>query len=126
MSRPSSLVRIAPRLGVLTAVVAALLGCVYGGLYFLSGVRAYVAAESEWSKAQKQAVIALHAYVDTHDPAALARFTAHLAVPRADRLARLELDNPRGDVTRARQAIIAGGSAPADAPQMVALFHHFG
>ena len=126
MRSSSSLVRIAPRLGVLAAGVVVLLGLVYGGLYFLSGVRAYVAAESEWAKAQKQAVIALHAYVDTRDPAALTRFDASLAVPRADRLARVELENPRGDVGRARRAIIAGGSARADAPQMVALFRHFG
>ncbi|TIT76446.1 MAG: PAS domain S-box protein, partial [Mesorhizobium sp.] len=58
-------------------------------LYTLSAVRAYVGGESQWSKGQKQAIYFLSLYADTGKPEYFREYRQAIAVPLADRSARL-------------------------------------
>ena len=62
----------------------------------LSAVRASVAGEGLWSKAQKNAVFHLRTYAYSHKEADYNAFNSSLEVPESDRRARAELkkDNP--------------------------------
>ena len=57
----------------------------------LSAVRAYVGAESMWSKGQKDAVYHLANYARSHALLDYERFRLALAVPLGDQQARTEL-----------------------------------
>jgi hypothetical protein len=51
----------------------------------MSVLLAYVAGESQWSKAQKDAVRALERFAHTHEESDYQAFLAQIAVPPADR-----------------------------------------
>ncbi len=67
-------------------------------LHVMSSVRAYVSAESLWSKAQKAAVGHLTEYAHSRDEADYRRYTAAIAVTQGDRNARVELEKPVPDL----------------------------
>jgi len=81
----------------LLAVVAllALLGTT--SIDILSSVRAYVAGEGLWSKAQKESVYHLYRYAETRAESDYRRYQEAIAVPLGDRRAREELEKPRPD-----------------------------
>ena len=60
-------------------------------LQVVSSMRAYVAGESLWSKAQHDAVYFLDRYIHSGDPQFLYRYNEALRVPLGDRAARLAL-----------------------------------
>src|SRR5256885_12365129 len=62
------------RIWPLVLVVVVLVVMASGSLYLVSAVRAFVAGESLWSKAQKDAIYALSRYVDSGSARDLARF----------------------------------------------------
>ncbi|TIU27629.1 MAG: PAS domain S-box protein, partial [Mesorhizobium sp.] len=66
-------------------------------LYTLSAVRAYVGGESQWSKGQKQAIYFLSLYADTGRPEYFSEYRQAIAVPLADRSARLALEQAEPD-----------------------------
>src|SRR4051812_38023410 len=57
----------------------------------LSAARAFVGAESLWSKAQKDAVFSLQRFGITKDPKDYETFLAFLKVPEGDHQSRMEL-----------------------------------
>jgi diguanylate cyclase (GGDEF)-like protein len=63
-------------------------------LYTLSAVRAYVAGESLWSKAQKDAIYYLNLYADTRDDSTYQRYRQAITVPQGDHQLREVLDRP--------------------------------
>ncbi|MCX7061180.1 MAG: PAS domain S-box protein [Nevskia sp.] len=89
-----------------------------------SGVRAYVGAESQWSKGQKDAVYAITRYLHTGDRQALAAFSSAIAIPLGDRRARLEMLKPEYDQMVVYQGFLAGGVQAADIPEMIFLFRN--
>ena len=89
-----------------------------------SGVRAYVGAESQWSKGQKDAVYAITRFLHTGDRQALAAFSSAIAIPLGDRRARLEMLKPEYDQTVVYQGFLAGGVQAADVPEMIFLFRN--
>jgi len=107
------------------AIVAVLLLFAGASLSGMSAVRAYVGAESLWSKAQKTAVQYLGRYTRTRDEGDFASYRAAVAVMFGDRDARLALDQPAPDVERARAGLIAGRNHPDDVDGMIALFRYF-
>ena len=92
----------------------------------LSSARAYVGAESSWSKAQKDAVFDLQKYGVSRVPEDLSRFRTAIAVPLGDRDARIEMDKSNPDFEKARQGFIRGRVHPDDIDGMIKLYRRFG
>lgn len=90
--------------------------------YTLSGARAYVNGESQWTKAQKQAVIALFAYAHTGESERFADFEDALRVNHGDRQARLALSLEDPDYESAREGFLQGNNQPEDIELMMTLF----
>jgi PAS domain S-box-containing protein len=88
----------------------------------LSAARAYVAGESQWSRAQKSATLALMAYLQTGDEAQFQLYEREIAVPLNDRRARDAMDRG-GAGGEARAAFVAARNHADDAPGMVRLYH---
>lgn len=104
---------------------AALLLAVILGFRVLSGVRAYVGGEGLWSKGQKDAVYALHRYLDSQKPADFHAFEQAIAIPLGDRRARLEMEKPSYDLALVEQGFVDGGIVASDVPALLFLFRHF-
>src|SRR6187549_626047 len=79
------------------AAAVLLLALGAGGSWLLSAARAYVAGESYWSKAQKDAVVHLLRYSRMGDAEDYARFSQSIGVTLGDRQARLELNKREFD-----------------------------
>ena len=94
-------------------------------LYTLSAVRAYVGGESHWSKGQKHAIYFLSLYADTGNQNFFDEFREAIAVPMADRAARLALEQPEPDTDAARVGFLQGGNHPDDVTGMIWLFQNF-
>ena len=109
-----------------TLVVGLLLALSVMCIDLLSAARAYIGGESLWSKGQKSAVQHLLVYAETRDPAAWSQYTAAIAVPLADRVAREALDRPVLDKAAVLQGFVGGGIHPDDVPGMVRLYRWFG
>lgn len=114
--------------GVYAAI--ALLSIIGFGLAFLaveiqSGMRAYVAAESDWSKSQKEMVYWLDRAVDTGDKVWLENAREAIQVPLYDMRARLVLELEEPDQDSAVRKFIQAGNQPEDAARMAWLFRYF-
>lgn len=94
-------------------------------LGILSGARAYTTGEGLWTKGQKDAVYFLERYAETGDPALYWRFKQALAIPLADRSARLALEADPIDLQGARTGLLEGGNHPDDLEGMILLFRYF-
>ena len=94
-------------------------------IQLLSTVRAYVAGESLYSKAQKDAQIALREYAESHREADYVRFMSALAIPLGDRAAREALQRGQPDVEAARQGFLGGGNHPDDVDGLIRMFRWF-
>ncbi|MGE0799624.1 MAG: putative bifunctional diguanylate cyclase/phosphodiesterase [Lautropia sp.] len=101
-------------------VVSLLLTFVVVGVQ--SSVRAHVAGESNWSKAQRDASFLLIRYGQTGDTDYYRRFEAAIEIPLGARIARLELQKPDYDPAIATAGFLAGGYHPDDIPLMIRLF----
>jgi diguanylate cyclase (GGDEF)-like protein/PAS domain S-box-containing protein len=110
---------------VFLAIIATILAIGAVWINALSGIRAFVAAESSWSKAQKDAIYALARYLDTGDEGHYRSFRARLAVPHGDRKARLAMSAPRPDPGAAARGFVEGLNSPADADDMVSVVLRF-
>ncbi|WP_459206299.1 EAL domain-containing protein [Pseudomonas sp. MLB6B] len=108
---------------VAVVVFQVLLGI--ASLYALSAVRAYVAGESLWSKAQKDAIYYLSLYAETQDPYSLRRYRQATVVPRGDRDMRAALDRSPPDRAAARDGILRGGNHPDDVNRIIWFYHYF-
>jgi len=103
-------------------VIGAIVALGTSGLNVLTGLQAFVNAESHWSKGQKDAALALSRYLDTGDEADYRRFLGRLAVPLGDRKARLALRQPAPDARAAQQGFLEGRNSLSGADEMARLF----
>lgn len=94
-------------------------------VHVLSSVRAFVGGESFWSKAQKDAVLAIGIYAQTGDPAALASFRQAIEVVEADKQARLAMERVPPDVAAATAALLRAETDPNDVAGMLWLYRYF-
>ncbi|TRC92922.1 EAL domain-containing protein [Mesorhizobium sp. WSM4303] len=108
---------------ILVVLVQALVAS--GSLYTLSAVRAYVGGESHWSKGQKQAIYFLSLYAETGKEEFFNEYREAIAVPLADRSARLALEQPEPDIGAARAGFLQGGNHPDDLTGLIWLFQNF-
>ncbi len=95
------------------------------GMDNLSAIRAYVAGEGLWAKAQKDAVYSLKKYASTNDEEDFQKFREFLKVPLGDKKSRLELQKQNPDSSVIYQGFIEGGNPPEDAKGLGALFRRF-
>lgn len=109
----------------LLAAMALLLLVAVLGMQGLSVIRAYIAAESYWSKAQKDAVFFLARYADAGDERDYRAYRRSIAVNVGDRRARLAMDGPDADPAAARSGLLAGRNHPDDVALMVGLYPYF-
>lgn len=122
----SAFARKAGLLGLLFAgAVALMLACAIIGLDTVSAVRAFVAGESRWSKAQKEAVDHLRRYAATGEPYHYAAYRETILVPLGDRVAREELERPAPDLDRVYAGFIQGENHPDDVARMARFFRRF-
>ena len=105
-------------------VVCLLIAAVYS-VELLSAGRAFVGAEGQWSRAQKDAAFQLQRYALTGDEAYYENFERALSVPLGDRKARLELLKEDPDFAVVRQGFIEGRNHPADIEAMITLYRRF-
>lgn len=94
-------------------------------LYTLSAVRAYVAGESLWSKAQKDAIYYLNLYAETRDDSTYQRYRQAITVPQGDHQLREVLDQPNPDLDAARRAVLQGGNHPDDVERIIWFYRNF-
>ena len=105
-------------------VVCLLVAAVYS-VELLSAGRAFVGAEGQWSRAQKDAAYYLSRYALTRDEALFDAFQRAIAVPIGDRKARIALSAPNPDTAAVRAGFIEGRNHPADIDSMITLFQRF-
>jgi len=120
---PPVLPRSARRVAWLLLVMAALLAAL--GLFAvtsLSAARAYVTGESQWSRAQKSATLALLVYLQSGDAAQFKVFEREIAVPLSDRRAREAMDRGSAHDAEAVQGFLDGRNHADDVPGMIRLY----
>ncbi|MCV9919488.1 MULTISPECIES: EAL domain-containing protein [Pseudomonas] len=119
----------APKLlGIIWPFVAVVIFQVLLGslsLYTLSAVRAYVAGESLWSKAQKDAIYYLNLYAESPSERIFQRYRQAIAVPQGDHELRLALDQLNPDLDAARAGILQGGNHPDDVTRIIWFYRNF-
>jgi PAS domain S-box-containing protein len=102
-----------------------LVAVVNTGNFVLTGVRAYVAGEGQWSKAQKQASMYLIRYLELEQESDYRRFNEVLLVIDGDRAARETLQSENPDLNVARQGFLDGLNHPDDIDAMILMFQKF-
>jgi signal transduction histidine kinase len=90
----------------------------------LSGARAYVNGESEYSKGQKDASAYLINYITLHNKSDYAAFQRAIAIPKGDHTARIALTTPV-DYRLTKEGLLAGKNHPEDIDNMIWLFETF-
>ena len=95
------------------------------GLQVMTGMRAFVSAESLWSKAVKTAVGQLERYSSSGDEQAYQAYLAEMAVAVGMRNARIELDRPDPNLDGVRSAFRDARNHPSDVESMIGLFRRF-
>ena len=106
-------------------IVCFLVSVTHVWIQALSAIRAYVAGESLWSKAQKNAVQHLLKYGESADEREYAAFWRAIAVPLGGRDARLELQKATPDLGAVERGFAQAGSHPDDVARMAGLFRRF-
>jgi len=106
-------------------IVVCLLIAAVCSVELLSAGRAFVGAEGQWSRAQKDAAYYLSRYAATRDEALYDAFVRAIAVPIGDRKARIELSAKDPDLAVVRAGFIEGRNHPADIDSMITLFQRF-
>lgn len=106
-------------------MVLLLAACATASLQVLSGVRAFVAGESLWTKGQKDAIYHLHEYASSGSPQAFEEFVRAIDIPLGDRAARLALQPGQVQIDLAREGFLRGGNHPDDIDSLIWLLRYF-
>ena len=121
---------IARKLLFIVGVFVAIVICVfYLGVLrseILTGVRAYIAGESLWSKAEKRAVLSLTQYAASHSERDYQQYLEEIAVPAGDKQALLQLQSRSPDMELVREGFVQGRNSPEDVDSMAMLVRRFG
>ncbi len=91
----------------------------------LSSERSYIEGESDWSKAQKEAVIELEQYAATGSQADYQAYLAAIQVPLGDKFARLELGKPVPDMQVVYQEFGRAHASPEDVRSILRFYRWF-
>jgi signal transduction histidine kinase len=118
------------RMSLLLLVIVALASAAiivvnYYSIRILSGARAYINGESQYSKGQKDASAALTSYIYLGKESDYKAFLDNINVNRGDRTARIALSSSTVDYNVARQGLLAGRNHPKDIDVMMWMFVRF-
>ena len=91
----------------------------------LSSERSYVQGESDWSKAQKEAVIELEQYAATGSQMDYQAFLNAIQVPLGDKFARQELGKPSPDMKVVYQEFAKARVSPDDVRSIIRFYGWF-
>ncbi len=96
------------------------------GMSCLSAMRAYVGAESLWSKGQKDSVYYLNKYILSHNETHYQKYLQSVNIPMSMKKSRIELIKEK-DFNRdiARQGFTDGKIRPVDIKGMISLVRNF-
>jgi len=111
--------------GAMAILIVIELLTLWFAIHTLSSVRSFIAAESLWSKAQKNGVYHLGKYQRTHDPEDYNAFVRFMAVPLGDHAARIELFKKEPDLDIVRKGFLQGRVHPDDIDGMIKLVRRF-
>lgn len=114
--------RFVPVFSLFLSIIIISLLLALGAMEVLSAARAYVAGEGLWSKAQRDAVYSLTLYARTREPTHFERYQRALSILVSDQRARLEMDKPDFDYTKAYSGLLGGDNHPDDIPGMIRLY----
>src|SRR5215831_2189072 len=103
-------------------IVIFLLGLTVYSAHLLSAGRAFVAAENQWAKAQKDAVLYLTRYAMDRSEDDYEAYRRSMAVLDGDQLARMELVKPEPDSEIVRRGLVAGGVHPDEVDGLISLY----
>lgn len=96
----------------------------YFTLRVMSGVRAYLYGESQYSKGEKDASQNLLAFINSRDIVDWNKYKENISIPKGDRIAREALIKGGPDET-IRQGLLQGGNHESDIDNMMWLFNNF-
>jgi two-component system, sensor histidine kinase len=91
----------------------------------LSTMRAYIAGESKWSKAQKKATQLLYKYSVSYDEADYRQYLNYMNIPLADKKGREALEEVPANFAKAEKFFLEGGNDKEDIPQMMTSYARF-
>lgn len=91
----------------------------------LSGTRAYISGESQYSKGQKDAAAHLINYIYLGNDADFVAFQKAISVPKGDHAARVTLSSDNYNYEIAKKGLLQGGNHPADIDDIIWLFDRF-
>ncbi len=114
--------------GTITVVALVIIGLSFLGKYgieVISGLRAFVEAESLYSKGQKDASHHLILFVDTKDKTIYQHYLDSIQKPMAAKSARLELEKKNPNLDLAQEAFTTLGLHAKDFPMVSTLFRTF-
>lgn len=97
----------------------------YTGRNVITGVRGYIYGEGQWTKAQKQATIALLNFIHTEEKRFYSEFEEALKVHEGDRIGRETLMSENPDKKLAYEGFLRGKNQPDDIDSMIWLFSNF-
>jgi signal transduction histidine kinase len=104
---------------------AAIIVVNYYSIKILSGTRAYINGESEYSKGQKNASAYLINYIYFENELDYIAFERAISIPKGDRVARLALSSTNINVEIARAGFLKGKNHPEDVDDMIWFFKNF-
>src|SRR5947208_2283695 len=110
---------------VFVGIVICLLTAAVYSVEMLSAGRAFVGAQGQWSRAQKDAAFSLTRYALNGNEEDYRAYERAMAVPLGDRKAREALVKPEPDLAAARAGFLQGRSHPQDIDAMMTLFRRF-
>ncbi len=112
-------------IGVMAFFIVIELGALVFTMNTLSSVRAYVAGEGLWSKAQKDANLEILKYSRSHDIKDYEKFHEILKVPLGDHETLVELSKEDWSIEKAKAGFLKGRNHPDDVEGMIKLFKRF-
>lgn len=111
--------------GVMALLIASELLTLLFAMSTLSSVRAFVAGEGLWTKAQKDAIHCLYQYALSRDEKYYQDFKDNLKINEGDHVALVELSKKEIDREAVRQGFLMGGNHPSDIDGMIDLLRKF-
>jgi len=112
-------------LAIVALASAALIIVNYYSIRLLSGARAYINGESQYSKGQKDASASLTKYMYLGDEADYKAFLTNISVCIGDRKARIALSGTSIDYVTARKGFLEGRNHPEDVDGLIWVFVNF-